>query len=95
MRRESFRILIGSLGKDGLVASDRAYLAQVVSGRAGITPDEAGRRIDDKVSQLRESAETAKKTTASLSIFTALSLFIGAFIAATAAVLGGRRRDTH
>jgi hypothetical protein len=39
--------------------------------------------------------ETARKAAAAASIFAALSLVVGAFIACVAAALGGRRRDEH
>jgi heme A synthase len=41
----------------------------------------------------RQVANEARKTGAYLSIFTAVSMMIGAFIAAAAAALGGRHRD--
>jgi hypothetical protein len=39
--------------------------------------------------------DAARKAAAAASIFTALSLVIGAFIACVAAALGGRQRDEH
>lgn len=41
------------------------------------------------------TADAARKAAASFSIFTALSMLVGAFIACVAAALGGQRRDEH
>jgi hypothetical protein len=43
----------------------------------------------------RQAADAARKATAEASIFTALSMLVGAFIACIAAALGGQRRDLH
>jgi hypothetical protein len=66
-------------------------LADVVSAKAGISQAEAQKRVGDWVS----SAESARKAAAQASIYTALSLLIGAFIASVSAALGGRLRDEH
>ena len=42
-----------------------------------------------------EVADAARKSASAASIFTALSMLIGAFIASVAAALGGRERDQH
>jgi len=80
--------------------ADKTYLAQLVAARTGLAPDAAAHRVDDVMTQVdateakaAEAAETARKTAASLAIFTALSMFIGAFIACIAAALGGKCRD--
>ena len=41
----------------------------------------------------RQVADTARKSASAMSIFTALSMVIGAFIASAAAALGGSLRD--
>jgi hypothetical protein len=40
-------------------------------------------------------ADTARKATELMALFTALSMLIGAFIASVSAALGGRLRDLH
>ena len=82
--------------------ADRAYLAQLVAAQTGVPPAEAQRRVDDflagaadAANKARAAADAARKAAAEASIFTALSMLIGAFIAATAAALGGRLRDEH
>lgn len=86
----------------GLSATDKAYLTQTVSAQTGLGQQEAATRVDTAMSQAlaakekaKQAVDTARKSAASLSIFTALAMLIGAFIAAVAAVLGGHRRDIH
>ncbi len=82
--------------------ADRDYLSQLIAARTGIAPADAQRRIDDAFAQLnaaatkaREAADAARKAAATASIFIALSMLIGAFIACAAAALGGHERDLH
>ncbi|MEJ1965426.1 MAG: hypothetical protein WDO56_29355 [Gammaproteobacteria bacterium] len=99
-RGESLRILAQSLSDGELTSADRTYLAQLVSRETGISQPEAEQRVDAVVGQVkaaevkaRQAAEAARKAAAATSIFTALSMLIGAFIACVAAALGGRERD--
>jgi hypothetical protein len=86
----------------GVSADDRAYLAQLVQAQTGVTPDEAQKRVDDFVTatvnaenKARAAVDAARKAAAEASIFTALALAVGAFIASVSAALGGRLRDEH
>jgi hypothetical protein len=86
----------------GVPDDDRAYLAQLVQAQTGVTPAEAQKRVDDFVTatsnaanEARAAVDTARKTAAEASIFTALALLVGAFIASVSAALGGRLRDEH
>ena len=86
----------------GVSADDRAYLAQLVQAQTGVTPDEAQKRVDDFVTatvnaenKARAAVDAARKAAAEASIFTALALLVGAFIASVSAALGGRLRDEH
>jgi len=45
--------------------------------------------------KLKTEADAARKAAAEASIYLALSMLIGAFIASVAAALGGRIRDEH
>jgi hypothetical protein len=81
---------------------DRAYLTEQVAANTGILKSEAQARVDgftaavmQSQAQLQADAATAKKATAQASIYLALSMLIGAFIACVAAALGGRIRDQH
>jgi hypothetical protein len=101
-RAEVTRILATALGDEGLTDADKAYLVQLVASRTGLSPAEAQQRVDAVVSQIkaaevkaRQAADQARKVASITSIFTALSMLIGAFIACVAAAIGGRERDLH
>ncbi len=101
-RGEATRILLRGLANGDVPAADRAYLAQAVAARTGISESDAETRVNDVISQVkaaatrvRQAADTARRAAAATSIFTALSLLIGAFIASVAAAIGGRQRDLH
>jgi hypothetical protein len=87
--------------RDGnLSTPDRTYLAKLVAARTGLSQADAEKRVDDVYAQAREAelkakqaADAARKAGAQLALFTALSMLIGAFIAAAAAALGGAHRD--
>ena len=96
------RILATAIRNGELAPPDRAYLAQMVAGKAGISQSDAEQRVDSAFAKLkdaeakaRQTADSVRKTTASLSIILALSLLIGAFVASAAAALGGRQRDAY
>lgn len=74
---------------------DRQYLAQLVAARTGIPATEAQQRVDAFLVQAREAAEAARKLAATVAIWTALSMLVGAFIASVAARIGGHSRDEH
>ncbi len=81
---------------------DRAYLAQLVAAKTGISPADAQKRVDDTIestkeaeTKARQAADAARKATATFAIFTALSMMIGAFVAAAAAAIGGNIRDEY
>jgi hypothetical protein len=101
-RAESATILASGSLNGRLPTEDRAYLGQLVAARTGITPAEAQGRVDAVVAheqslrqKAQEAADAARKAGMALSIFTALSMLIGAFIASVAAALGGQERDQH
>jgi hypothetical protein len=101
-RAEVTRILATALGNEGLTDADKAYLVQLVASRTGLSATEAEQRVDAVVSQVkaaelkaRQAADQARKAASITSIFTALSMLIGAFIACVAAAIGGRERDLH
>ena len=83
-----------------LFRSDRTYLAHLVAARTGLSQSDAEKRVDEVIAKTkaadmkaRQVADAARKAAATASIFTAVSMLIGAFIAAAAAALGGRHRD--
>jgi hypothetical protein len=103
VRGEATRILIKGIIKDSSFPdADKTYLSQLVASRTGLSRTDAVKRVDDVIAQvnaaeekLRQGADTARKTASTVSIFTALSMLIGAFIASVAAALGGRYRDKY
>ncbi|HEY4369039.1 MAG TPA: hypothetical protein VGN07_17530 [Steroidobacteraceae bacterium] len=102
VRAEAMRILAKGLGEKEISPADRTYLVDLIAARTGVSPEEAGRRIDNAVTGLkalevkaREAAEAARKAASAASICTALAMLIGAFIACVAAALGGAQRDLH
>lgn len=101
-RVEAGRILVNDLAAGSVPDTDRAYLASLVAAQTGLTEADAQKRVDeliatanDTAQKLKAAADTARKDAAEVSIYTALSLLIGAFIASVSAALGGRLRDEH
>jgi hypothetical protein len=93
--------------KDGsltLSPEDKAYVAQLVSQRTGLSQQDAEKRIDavsaklqaaadDAATKAKEAADAARKAGAALAMWTVVAMLIGAFVASYAATLGGRHRD--
>src|SRR5215510_10278155 len=79
--------------------SDRAYLAQVVSARTGLPPDEAQRRVTEVEGKARaaakEAADKTAKAGAYFSFWTFMSLLFGGMAATLAGMLGGQLRDAE
>jgi hypothetical protein len=90
-----FHGALGSGLTGDVPSADRAYIAQLVAAQAGISEAEAQRRVDDTVAQAKTLERKARKAAEMTSIFTALSMLLGAFIACVSAALGGRVRDLH
>jgi hypothetical protein len=101
-RAEAARILAKGISVGDVSADDRDYLVKVVEARTGLSEPDARKRVDEVIStakaaemKAREAADAARKAAATASIFLALSMVIGAFIASASAALGGRLRDLH
>jgi hypothetical protein len=92
LRAEATRIFAIGVKKD-YVPADKAYLAQLVAARTGLSQTDAEKRVDEVTAKAKADADSVRKAGAYLSIFIGLSMLIGAFIAATAAALGGQHRD--
>ena len=74
-------------------SADRAYLAQVVAARTGVSQSDAEKRVDDAYTQARQAADAARNAVAHSMYWTFLALLIGAFCASFAATIGGKERD--
>lgn len=94
-RMEAACILATGLSEKGIEQSDRAYLVHLINARSGIAEDEANRRIDDTVVKEKKAADDFRKAASALSIFTVISMLVGAFVASAAAALGGAHRDEY
>jgi hypothetical protein len=100
VRAETTRILAEGIEKGELPAGDKTYLGQLVAVRTGLSKSDAEQRVDDVIAtataartRARQIADGTRRAGIYLSIFTGVSMLIGAFIAAAAAALGGRHRD--
>ncbi len=101
-RAEATRIFAVDALNGGVSTTDNAYLAQLVQVHTGLGQADAQKRVDDTVAQekanemkAKQIADDARKSAAAFSIFAALSMLIGAFIASVAAAYGGQLRDEH
>ena len=97
---QASRILIASAAAGEISADDKTYLSQLVAARTGLAEADAKARVDALVAKVedakvkaKQAADTARKGSATFALLGALSLVIGAFIASSAAALGGRQRD--
>ena len=101
-RLETAHIVANAIATGGVPDADRAYLVEQVSARTGMSQAYAQARVDSFVASVNEAqaklkadADAARKAAAQSSIYLALSMLIGAFIASVSAALGGRIRDEH
>ena len=103
-RAEVGRILITDGLSGELPAADKAYVAQVVVARTGLSPADADKRVSEVVEQAKNAkdkaietakaaAEAARKTGVYVALWAFISLLIGAFSASFMATVGGRVRD--
>ena len=88
------RLFVRSFRNGGdLKAPDREYAAKVVAARTGLSQQDADKRVNDVVTQIKADADAARKATASLAFWITASLLLGAFCASLAATEGGGLRD--
>jgi hypothetical protein len=92
VRGEAGRIVSQAATSD-LAPADRTYLAGIVAARTGLSQADAEARVDQVTTKAKQDADTARKAASSLAFLTALSLLIGAFVAAAGGALGGYHRD--
>ena len=101
-RVETAHIAANAFANGGISGADRTYLVDQVGARTGASQADAQARVDNFVTavtgaqaKLKTEADSARKAAAEASIYLALSMLIGAFIASVSAALGGRIRDEH
>ena len=100
VRAEASRVLLSGIRSGDVPPADKTYLAQLVAARTGLSQEDAQKRVDEVIAKakeaetkIRQAADAARKAATYLSLFTAFSMLIGAFIAAVAAKIGGDHRD--
>lgn len=97
-------IFANSIYSGALPQDDLTYVAQLVSQNTGISQQEAEQRVqavyDKAQANLKETkdkaqqaADAARKTTSYVTLWSFISLLIGAFVASLCATYGGRQRD--
>jgi hypothetical protein len=93
-RAEVLRLWTASFRDDqDLSATDKAYVAQVVAARTGLSQADAEKRVNDVVTEAKTAADEARKGAARLSFWLTAAMLFGAFAASLAAVEGGSLRD--
>lgn len=97
---EVTRILANAFASGKLPPEDARYAGQLVSQRAGMSQQEAEKKVNDTFNQLeakkqeaKEAADKARKASATAALWLFISLLIGAFVASFSATYGGRQRD--
>ena len=104
-RSEAGRILAMSAanGRSG-AGGPCTYLAQLVAARTGLSAEDAQKRVDATIAQVkaaedkaREAADKARKAASTAAIFLAVSMLIGAATSSRPPPprYGGLRRDEH
>lgn len=97
-------IFANSIYSGALPKDDLTYVAQLVSQNTGISQQEAEQRVqavyDKAQANLKEAkdkaqqaADAPRKTTSYVTLWSFISLLIGAFVASLCATYGGRQRD--
>jgi hypothetical protein len=87
------RTLSSAVASGTLSDQNRAYLAQVVAQRSGLSQQEAERRVNEAFTAAREAADKARKAAILTGFVTAASLIISFGAAWWAALRGGQHRD--
>jgi hypothetical protein len=104
VRAEVGRIFMAGAASGDVSAADRTYLARVVASRTSLAQPEAEKRVAEIIRRakdakakaeedLRQAADTARKSAAYLSLWTFVAMLAGAFTSSYAATIGGRIRD--
>jgi hypothetical protein len=93
-RGEIVRLFTRSFRNGGeLKGPDRDYTLKVVAARTGLSQQDAEKRVNEGVTQIKADIDAARKSTASLAFWITASLLLGAFCASLAATEGGGLRD--
>ena len=95
-RSELLRIITPGMARGGQVAdADRAYAAQVVAARTGLSAEDARRRVDETIAAAKEAADKARRAAMKLALWSAVAMLLGALVASLAAAEGGKIRNRY
>lgn len=98
-RDELAGIVTRSIANGRISEPDRTYLTDVVAQRAGLTREEAAKRVEASYAEAsrlaREAADNTRRAAATAGFVTAVSLMVSLAAAWWAAIKGGDHRDTN
>jgi hypothetical protein len=92
-RPQVSRLLTSAVSSGSLSEPNRTYLAQLVAQRAGISQEEALKRVDEAVTGTRQAADKARRAAILTGLVTAIALLVSFAAAWWAAMKGGQHRD--
>jgi hypothetical protein len=93
-RNEILRLWTADFAKDPeLNPSEKAYVAQVVAARTGLSPGDAEKRVNEVVTEAKAATDKTRRGAAKLSFWLTAAMLFGAFAASLAAAEGGALRD--
>ena len=92
-RAEAGRIIQTALGHTDIAADDRTYLVRLIAARTGLPPTDADHRVQQIISESRDAAAKARRSSVILAFTLAASLVAAAAAAWATALAGGRHRD--
>jgi hypothetical protein len=93
-RAEVARLLLRNFrDRTGPSAADRAYLAQLVASRTGLSQADADKRVNDVLAQAKQDLDKARGAAAKLALWLTAALLAGALASSLAAIEGGELRD--
>ncbi len=92
-RAEIGRIMANAVATGNLPQDDKAYVAQVIANRTGVSQQDAEKRIDDAIANAKATAEKARKGAMYASLWSVIALLIGALCASAFAAYAGQLRD--
>jgi hypothetical protein len=93
-RAEVLRLWTASFeDNQDLSTPDKAYVAQIVAARTGLSQADAEKRVNDVIAEAKTAADNTRKGAAKLSFWLTVAMLFGAFAASLAAVEGGSLRD--
>jgi hypothetical protein len=92
-RAEAGRILMTSSSHSGVSGDDRTYLVQQVAASTGLSPGDTEKRVDRAITDSKTAIAHSRRNTIILAFSLAAATLLGAVVAWSAAVAGGRHRD--